>query len=148
MNYPIKNGDYPVGAKGVKMISLERIHMTLAEVKEKHKKYFESVPLGAQCGDGWADIVDRLFTEIDQVEGVTVKLAQLKEKFGLLRIYVDVDVNAGMSMETVDYLRKQIGGLVISAEAESSKVCERCGDSGELRSNRGWVKTLCEAHNS
>lgn len=59
-------------------------------------------------------------------------IAQVKEKFGGLRFYVD-----GGTEEMHNYIN--------FAEAMSVHVCEICGAPGKT-DGAGWVKTLCEKH--
>lgn len=59
----------------------------------------------------------------------SLRVLQIKEKFGGLRIYV--------SQETPESL-----ALIKDAEQRASKTCEYCGKPGELVNN-GWAKTLC-----
>lgn len=62
-----------------------------------------------------------------------VRIAQVKEKFGELRIY-------------------QRGGdntIVLAldiTELVSSCVCELCGDQGEITERQGWLRTRCLKH--
>jgi hypothetical protein len=60
-------------------------------------------------------------------------IAQVKEKFGTLRFYVD-----GGTPEMHNYIE--------FAEAMTSRVCEVCGSPGKSR-NDGWVRVLCDKHN-
>ena len=58
----------------------------------------------------------------------------IKEKYALLRIDVYSDkINAKISSL-----------LEGAAEAESSEICEKCGQVGDRRNVRGWYKTLCD----
>jgi hypothetical protein len=59
------------------------------------------------------------------------RVAQVKEKFGGLRFYVD------NSNEAID-------ALVDEAESESYSICEQCGSPGERRDG-GWTKVRCDA---
>jgi hypothetical protein len=59
-------------------------------------------------------------------------LAQVKEKFGTMRFYMD-----GGSEKMHNY--------VSFAEAMTSRTCEVCGNPGKSR-NDNWVKTLCDKH--
>ena len=70
---------------------------------------------------------DEAFDEIHQV-----RVAQVKEKFGGLRFYVD---NAD------DYVR----GAIEMAEMMSLRTCEVCGNRGRKHTG-GWIRTLCEEH--
>ena len=62
----------------------------------------------------------------------TVKIAQVKEKFGTLRFYVD-----GAD--------EFVHGAIWLAESLSGTICEECGKPGTQRSG-GWVRTLCDEH--
>ena len=59
-------------------------------------------------------------------------LAQVKEKFGTMRFYVD-----GGTPEMHNYIE--------FAEAMTSRTCEVCGNPGKSRSG-GWVRVLCDKH--
>jgi len=100
---------------------------------------------GFTCGDGWYELIDKLSaaleTEIVKLKesGVPVEqlpvAAQVKEKFGGLRCYVD---NATEEMYK----------LIEAAEEKSFTICEDCGGAeGELRGG-GWLRTLCDACNA
>jgi hypothetical protein len=67
----------------------------------------------------------------DALEKLPV-LAQVKEKFGTMRFYVD-----GGTHEMHNYIE--------FAEAMTSRTCEVCGDRGKSRSG-GWVRVLCDKH--
>lgn len=99
---------------------------------------------GIECGDGWFALIERLSTacedEIDALisQGVTEvhwpRVAQIKEKFGGLRFYVNGSVT--------DELR----ALVLTVEEEESRhTCECCGAPGKLREGR-WRHTYCDQH--
>ena len=101
--------------------------MTLDDVLVKHG--IGRVYCGANCGDGWAPIVDRLITDLIAL-GWDRDLHQVKEKFGGLRFYI----GAGSD---------EVHARISQAEAEAAKVCEECGAPGELRTE-GWWKTSCD----
>jgi hypothetical protein len=86
-------------------------------------------------GDGWVPIVDRLFTDLRALGFNGTDVAQIKEKFGGLRVYID-----GATEE----LRERIG----SAEEQCWRTCEECGNSGVLAvfPNGARVQTLCANH--
>jgi hypothetical protein len=76
----------------------------------------------------FASMTDEEFDEIHQPVA-----AQVKEKFGGLRFYVD---NAD------DYTT----GVIALAESMSYKTCETCGAPGK-QTGRGWIRTLCNECN-
>ena len=89
---------------------------------------------GMSCGDGWYDLLDRLCEELSKYEGVVA--AQVKEKFGGLRFYIN-----GTPPELFD----EIHGIIHKYEAESFKTCETCGEPGEReRRGGGWIRTTCD----
>jgi hypothetical protein len=91
-------------------------------------------PGWSHVGDGWVPLLEKLctdlkatgFKEFDQV-------AQVKEKFGTLRVYFDC------GLEPEQWV------LVEAAERKSATICEDCGAPGEPR-HGGWIRTLCSIH--
>lgn len=106
---------------------------------------------GFEHGDGWFGILDaacslmqqhtdnkrqlpnnKWLTEEEWEAECQPVAAQVKEKWGGLRFYVD---NAD------DYCR----GVIDLAERMSLSTCEVCGAPGK-RAGGGWIRTLCEEH--
>lgn len=94
---------------------------------------------GFAIGDGWEPLLRKVMAEIESerlrlppAEADRVKLFQVKEKWGGLRVYLS-EANDTMS-EALDRI-----------ERESFGVCERCGATGDdvFPQGGGWVKTLC-----
>jgi len=88
---------------------------------------------GFECGNGWYKIIYDLCTELMSVPAPAPLAAQVKEKYGTLRFYVDQAVDAHHNI--IDHY-----------EHMSSKTCEVCGEPGQRRMG-GWIRTLCETHN-
>lgn len=90
--------------------------------------------------DGWLNIIDNLCKEIqdycdlknkqEYVEFQVIAI-QVKQKWGGLRFYVS---------SGDDYIYK----LITKAEQDSYKICEICGNPGELKETGCWI-TLCES---
>ena len=83
---------------------------------------------GFDCGDGWKDILERLFVKISKDVGVTI--SQVKEKSGGLRVYIDNGTDEAFT-------------AINEAEDESFKTCECCGSKENVTTAGGWLKTLC-----
>jgi hypothetical protein len=81
-------------------------------------------------GPGWHGLVDELF---DLAEKENFQVAQVKEKFGSLRIYAD-------------FLKQGQDKILSDLERRSANMCEICGKAGEMISRGGWVKTRCKDH--
>lgn len=99
-------------------------------------------PRGIECEDGWFDLIDRLSRACENEIGMLIaqdvpkerwpRVAQIKEKMGGLRFYV----NGSLS----DELRE----LIVQVEnIDSLRTCERCGAPGKLREGR-WRHTHCD----
>ena len=93
-----------------------------------------------ECEPGWYDIIDNLCKKIAKVTD-KVEFIQIKEKFGSLRIYVDLD-NA-MSEEQAS----TVYSLIKEAEELSTKTCELCGkveDHNIIRNDFAWYMARCD----
>jgi hypothetical protein len=100
-----------------------------------------------EFSEGWFDLVDKLSAEIYQKyeEWGNISdlpyVAQMKEKFGGLRFYLESDTFF------MDYPEKyeELDKIIAKYEKISQTTCEECGSSGTLgRRGRGyWLQTLC-----
>lgn len=95
-----------------------------------YKGYTREAALDS-VGKGWAPLIHELFDRLPQISP-TIKIIQVKEKWGGLRIYTDV------------YLER-LEKLIQDLETRSFSMCERCGNLGVLRQG-GWYMTLCDEH--
>lgn len=82
-------------------------------------------------GTGWMPLVNRVFDALIDY-GHPVKIIQVKEKFGGLRVYTD-------------HFHEEIETVIIQVGNESFSICEECGAVGKLRGTT-WYRTLCEDH--
>jgi hypothetical protein len=91
---------------------------------------------GFECGDGWIGLLDgtlSLLHEYASRRTADIYLTQVKEKFGLLRIY---------SRGGDEYTE-----LIIDiAELVSGTICEICGKRGAVWSSHGWISVRCAEH--
>ena len=120
----------------------------LNELKEKYPQFF-SEHFFFECGDGWYGILSSLLYRInkqeehirnknayrvrhghDRIKYESVKIVQIKEKFGGLRFYYDGG-------------DEYICGAVALAEDMSYKTCEECGDPGTV-AEKGWYRVRCQ----
>lgn len=110
------------------------------ELSEKYPKLFSHLggdpretcmAWGICTGDGWYNILDELCAKL---EPYGVVAAQVKEKFGTLRFYLEA---------TPSDKWEEIHKLIGEAELKSSETCEQCGKPGTIRGG-GWVRCLCD----
>jgi len=93
------------------------------------------MPWGICTGDGWYNLIRNLCAEIQayvDYSGIEqVEFSQIKEKFGQLRAYID---NGD----------EKVYDIIRLAETLSSEICESCGMKGYIKSNRGWLTSMCD----
>lgn len=93
---------------------------------------------GLTCGDGWFGILCEMCVELDAYLSAHSELKkdfcflQIKEKFGLARIYARGTDQA-------------ISDIIHQSELHSAKVCEECGTQEDnVTTQGGWIRTLCD----
>ncbi len=115
-----------------------------AKLKEEFPTFFRDMygPVwetcmhwGCECGDGWFSLVRHLClglqSYLKERPDFDFKFSQVKEKFGLLRIY----------SEGGDERTK---ALIKEVQDTSSEVCEECGRrEGVIHDNRSTLCSFC-----
>lgn len=95
--------------------------------------------------DGWEPLLRRTFQEITlernkllsscmlekKSMGEDIKLFQVKEKFGTLRVYLTTG-------------NEVTWNLCECAQWASASICEHCGTTQEVTLGGSWLKTLCK----
>lgn len=87
---------------------------------------------GLTCGDGWYEIIDELSAKL---EPYGVVAAQVKEKFGGLRFYLESYPEGKW---------EEIQQLIQNAEMKSLAICEICGSEDASRKGKFYIQTLCD----
>lgn len=111
-----------------------------------HPLMFRNRPpkIWSDLAPGWYQVVDQLCARIEATLSPAdlrkVQLAQLKEKFGTLRIHVDYRGSHTSPAWTA------VRALVVAAQEVADKTCQDCGAAGELRDASGYYLTLCDIH--
>jgi hypothetical protein len=89
---------------------------------------------GIECNIGWNKLLYELCSKIKKLDKrKRFRFTQIKEKFGLIRIYSD-------------NCTEKIDKLIQDCEEKSSQICEVCGTKGEVRNIHNWLSTLCDEH--
>jgi len=94
--------------------------------------YYQATAGMMDINEGWYQLIHDLIDELIQTDWDR-DIHQIKEKFGGLSFYI-----GSGSDEVYDIIRKY--------EKLSYETCEVCGESGELRRDIGWWRTLCDKH--
>jgi len=115
----------------------------LDDIKEAYRRNHECLPGGIcyegytvslglySVGPGWAVLIDQAFKAIEDADP-PVKIFQIKEKWGGLRIYTNI-INDKVDKKLLDIMKR------------SYYICEDCGNPGMLRKGER-LKTLCDKH--
>lgn len=112
-------------------VRAQRIAPLLARMHQAYGLYVD-------VDDGWLPIIVTLDKRIAKIDP-HYRILQIKEKFGGLRFYYELSDNViGQGDIIVDE-------LVEFAEYVCWSICEKCGAYGTLRTERSWVKTLCDS---
>ncbi|MCO5099242.1 MAG: hypothetical protein M9884_17500 [Rhodocyclaceae bacterium] len=128
------------------------VDRNLATLIARYPRLFGAGPRhpGSWVEPGWAGIVDALFRRIDErlatEPTVRFETVQVKEKFGRLRVYFELETSDIDGSAQLALLREEIGRYVEEAGARSLRTCARCGSAGTASRNNGVVATLCERH--
>lgn len=86
---------------------------------------------GFWCPTGWYDLIVKLDEDVAKIDP-DYKIVQVKEKFAGLRYYVET-------------ASKEAREIIWAAEAQSTGICQECGQPGQIRVH-GWHATLCDEH--
>jgi hypothetical protein len=128
----------------------QELELKLVEKYPKILKDYKGDPMqtcmswGMDTGDGWYKLLDecmeklQYFCDLCSKDGKEVKVIarQIKEKFGTLRFYLDVEGGNKIENDIVD-------DIINEAEAESERTCEVTGMPGAICQQGGWYKVLC-----
>lgn len=101
------------------------------------------VPARSDLEPGWVELVRRALARIDAMltdeQAAQANIAQVKEKWGELRLYI-------FARDLDQATQERIAGFVKEAAAESQMTCAKCGEPGELRTDFPYAQTLCDTH--
>lgn len=123
----------------------EKLELKLVERFPKLLRDYRGSPhetclaFGIECGDGWNglihDTLTRLQKMVECAPDLDIRIAQVKEKFGGLRIYVTMECDDRVVADIVY-------AILHDAESASSNICEVTGAYGDLCKRGVWYKTL------
>ena len=107
------------------------------ELMEKYKDVLSGRFWGFETPSGWDWVVEKYLekTQWDvEKNKLNIRILQIKEKFGQLRIYTDVlDCNYDLDSNNIAY-----------CAALADYTCEKCGClTKEKQYTKGWITGLC-----
>lgn len=90
---------------------------------------------GYECGKGWLGIVLATIETIATYDTEHIcKIAQIKSKFGQLRIYIEYTVNNPEIYNTIN-------SVIRTAETMAFFICEKCGNTKDITRNTNFIIT-------
>lgn len=98
------------------------------------------------CPRGWTGPARRALRELSRLQKSRIpslRVVQIKEKFGGLRIYSVVE-NYDPAIDSIIHHDSTVGSVIAKAERACYFRCQDCGKLGRLRVLHGWHATLCE----
>jgi hypothetical protein len=100
----------------------------------------EAAPGRPDCGIGWLGLLECTCVRIENAldEGDSVRVLQIKEKLGTLRMYWEGTLS--------EYAKAKVEEAIDLAYARSACTCEICGEEGRLHIRGGWLATACADH--
>lgn len=117
----------------------EQLRVHTKDILHMLSKFDDKFSPVIDVGPGWIHIIAKLHNAVFFMNP-NYKLAQVKQKFGGLRYYVDLhfddDQDPTLPSEVIDI-------LIRHAENEASKTCEQCGEPGTLHKSNYWYRTVC-----
>lgn len=115
------------------------------QLGDLYEQFYTDVDLDVSVGLGWiklyVEACRKMKAVIDANPTVQLKVVQVKQKFGGLRIYAQVPGEGA----TVDLVKKAINEIIKCAAEEADRTCEVCGDPGALVSGAG-IRVSCSKH--
>lgn len=121
---------------------------------KKHKSLFPKGGFGMECGEGWIELIEFLCkffeNKIKNKEVKSITFAQIKEKFGLLRIYFDMKLPKEEKESDPNRMYYEVHQTLSTLEEISGIVCEDCGQMKhegfdvKMRNHHGWLMTRCD----
>lgn len=119
-----------------------------AEIYRQHAGRIAGARPHMAIGDGWADVVSRLFDRISQAlvgEPASTKIVIIDLKENYAQIRVEIIAPVGPEIEAA------IRHAILPAELRSECTCDECGERGRMRSTlgqSGWLAVNCDDHDS
>jgi len=125
-------------------INQKLLQTVYVNAPETIKNILSDTDIRLDIEPGWFDIIDKFLKKFNEINNVGIKIIQIKQKFGGLRIYIgypDEMTNDVMSVAL------RVKTEVFIAEKEADVTCELCGvknDSVSVRAPRFWRWNCCD----
>lgn len=122
----------------------EYLYNKYPEVFDHEEGFIEEscMSIGIECGDGWFGLLNELCNKLSNLD-INIKFLQIKEKFGMLRIYYVSEDSENL---------KYADSIIQDIERRSSKICEFCGSVdgvfGQIHQRHITICDICYKYGS
>lgn len=114
---------------------LKDVKKKLENIDEYVKRSYDKELTHEQALERLTKAYEKCSAEVEIAKAKLPKVAQIKEKFGTLRMYMDYTEHTDPAVRCIESY----------AENMSTVTCERCGNVG-ITYHMRWHKTLCRDH--
>ena len=123
-----------------------------------YEMFYTDVKLGVSVGLGWIELYVKACKGMQEILTANptfrIKVIQVKQKFGDLRIYARMWSEGMPGDEHGDHLldpshellRDQVDAIITAAAIEATRTCEICGKPGALVTTNGYYHIACTNH--
>lgn len=123
----------------------QRFYVEFPDLLRQHTlSVMEScLAFGLEIGDGWGPLLRELLTNMKKYgteHGIEIEITQVKEKFGELRVYFDIQ---GEIPDKLGSCFDVLDDMVDFATDKSREICELCGKPGKILGS-SWLMARCE----
>ncbi len=115
----------------------------LQEISVKYADMMPTADYVCECLEGWTELIDETLHDI-RLAFPSAEVAQIKEKFATLRIYLR-NPDPSSPSEEDDWAHYEAAEKICAAALERSKsICEACGQPGRVIEEKRWLYVRCE----
>ncbi len=123
----------------------------------------EAPQCSSHVSPGWREIVWEAFRQIDELvtdeQAAQMRVGQIKEKFGSLRIYIGGIARSG-AIRVIEHathihlgpsddgeeIGDRVQAIINAAVEKSAQTCDLCGRTGNIQASAGYYAARCDAH--
>lgn len=119
----------------------QNYHFFYTDIKTKYPSILREIS-EFDVKEGWFDLVADMLKEINLIANVNpekdIKIVQIKQKLGELRVYVNGIINGSITYNIPD-----ISDIIKKYVNIASITCEDCGYEGRLEESDDWLHVSC-----
>ena len=131
---------------------MENVEPTWTEFTREEYPILLADSIGCSAPGHWAQYVRTALDSLNRLTNTypNIRVIQVKEKFGTLRIYTSIKKGTGTGTVQEEVLA-EIGAIIELAEKNCANTCVECGSHVDVKLgfrnvDSGWMLPLCKEH--